>query len=420
MSGLTRLAWILAVTLWPAMSLQADEAAPRQLTLDQAIAEARARSPIVTARRASLEEAEARSVTAETYPHDPELQVRGADREGDGSSSTDWSVKLSQPIEIGGQRRRRMESASADVAAADAALRREERLLAARVTAVFVESLRTRELLEIERANAELVQSLAEVARRRFEAGDVPEIEVNLAQAQLGRARRNLRLAQAAYAVARATLAEVVGLDPVLVPEPVGELELPGRAVAPVSELVDGAIRHRADLEALRNTIEAARARVELARREVVPDLRVEAFYGREEGTDRLIGGSIGIRIPIFNRNQGAIAEAQAAERSASADREAAALQVRREVVEARVRYEAALDASFTLQESVLGTLTENLSLLERSFEAGKAGWADVLVFRGEFIDSRRDHVESLAEAWFAAVELDLAAGRTPPGPASR
>jgi len=413
MKGVTRLARVGVVALWPALVMHAEEATIRQLSLDQAIVEALDRSPTARARRAAVEEAEARLVTAETYPHDPELQVRGADREGDAVSSTDWNVQLTQPIEIGGQRSRRMESASTEVAVADAGLRREERLLQARVTAVFVESLRARELLDVERANADLVQSLSEVARRRFEAGDVPEIEVNLALAQLGRAQRSLRLAQAAYDVARATLAEVVGLDPVLALEPVGELELPRRAPAPVSELVHGAIRHRADLEALRNTIEAARARVELARSDAVPDLRVKAFYGREEGTDRLIGGSIGIRIPIFNRNQGAIAEARAAEHRASADRDAAELRIRREVVEARARYEAALDASELLRESVLGTLEENLSLLERSFEAGKVGWTDVLVFRREFIDSRRDYVESLADAWYTAVELDLAAGRS-------
>ncbi|NIM64049.1 MAG: TolC family protein, partial [Acidobacteria bacterium] len=81
----------------------------------------------------------------------------------------------------------------------------------------------------------------------------------------------------------------------------------------------DGALQHRADLEAFRGTIESARARIEIARREVVPDLVVEAFYGREEGTDRLLGGGLGIRIPLFNRNQGAIAEARAAERRALA-----------------------------------------------------------------------------------------------------
>jgi cobalt-zinc-cadmium efflux system outer membrane protein len=413
MSGLARFAVVLLMALSLAGSPRAQETGPLRLSLDQAIEQALARNPVLAAGRASLEAAEARQVAAETYPHDPTLRVEGADRDGEGDSSTDWAVKLTQPIEIGGQRRRRVSHASAAFDAAGAELRREERLLAARVSAVFVEGLRARELLDVERANAELVQSLADVAQRRFEAGDVPQIEVNLAQVQVGRAQRSLRLARAAYEIACAALAEVVGHDPVRAPEPAGELKLPPRTVAPALDLVEGAVRQRADLEALRGTIEAARARIELARREVVPHLALEAFYAEEEN-DRLLGGGIGIRIPLFNRNRGAIAEARAAERRAVADRESAELRVRREVVEARARYEAALDASATLQDSVLGTLEENLSLLQRSFEAGKTGWTEVLVFRREFIDSRRAYIESLADAWLAGVELDLAAGRAP------
>jgi cobalt-zinc-cadmium efflux system outer membrane protein len=414
MSRIVKFGWVIAIALSLASSPLANEAQSQQLSLDQALREAFARSPTLAARRASLQEAEARLVTAETYPHDPALNVEGANREGGGDSSTDWAVKLTQSIEMGGKRRQRAARASAELDTAGASLRREERLLAARVSVIFVEALRARDLLRVEQANAELVQSLADVARKRFEAGSVPQIEVNLAEIQVGRAQRSLRLASAAYEVACAALAEVVGLDPVQSPEPVGELELPQRTLLSLSELVDGALRNRADLEALRSTIETARARIELARREVVPDLAVEAFYEREEGTDRLLGGGVGIRIPLFNRNRGAIAEARAAERRAIADTEAAALRIRREVVEARARYEGALEVSATLEEHVLGTLEENLLLVQLSFEAGKAGWTDVLVFRREFIDNQRAYIESLADARLAGIELDVAAGRSP------
>jgi cobalt-zinc-cadmium efflux system outer membrane protein len=411
MNRITQLSCIIAVTLLSASDGLADEPPGRQLTLDRALQEASARSPILAAQRALVEQTEARVVTAETYPHDPTLSLEGANREGGSDSSTDWAVKVTQPIEIGGQRRRRVARASVDLDSASASFRREERLLAAKVSAIFVEALRARELLEVEQANTELARSLAEVARKRFEAGSVPQMEVNLAQVQVGRAERDMWLAQGAYVVARAALAEIVGLDPEQPPEPMGELDLPPRPPATLSELVDGALRHRADLEAFRTTIEAARARIDLARREVVPDLAVGAFYGREEGTDRLLGGEIGVRIPLFNRNRGPIAEARAAERQAVAETEAAKLRVRREVAAARARYDASSEASSHLQQQVLGTLEENLLLLQLSFEAGKTGWTEVLVFRREFVDIQRDYIDTLADARLAGIALDLAAG---------
>jgi cobalt-zinc-cadmium efflux system outer membrane protein len=151
-----------------------------------------------------------------------------------------------------------------------------------------------------------------------------------------------------------------------------------------------------------------------VARRENTPNLALEAFYGREDGTDRLVGGEIGIRIPLFNRNQGRIAEARAAERRAVADTAASTLQVRKEVVAARARYQASTEAARELEQQVLGTFDENLLLLQRSFESGKTSWTEVLVFRSEFVDIQREYIETLTDARLAGIELDLTSGVTP------
>jgi len=387
---------------------------PERLTLQKAIDGAFARSPLLRARRAEVEQAEGRLRTAKIYPFNPEFTVGAASREGLAETNTDREVKLAQEIEIGGQRRRRTSEAGSEVDSFRARLLREERLLAARVRAAFVEALRVRELVEVERASAEVARSLADVARKRFDSGAVAQMEVNLAQVQVGRAERDLRLAEGAYEVARTALAEVVGLDPAQPPEPDGELDLPQRQLPLLDELLAMAREHRADLQSFRSASEAARARIELARRQRVPNLELEAFYGREDGTDRLLGGEFKIRIPIFNRNQGRIAEAAAGHRQALAETEATEIHVRQEVAASLARYRATRAASVNLQHQVLGTLEENLRLLQRSFEAGKTGWTDVLVFRREFVDVQRDYIETLTDARLAGIELDLASGVAP------
>ena len=86
-------------------------------------------------------------------------------------------------------------------------------------------------------------------------------------------------------------------------------------------------------------------------------------------------------------------------------------MQGRQEVASARSRYQA---ATLSVQgfKQVIGNLGENLDLLQRSLEAGKIGWAEVLLFRREFTDAQRDYVETLADARFAGIELELASGR--------
>ena len=67
-------------------------------------------------------------------------------------------------------------------------------------------------------------------------------------------------------------------------------------------------------------------------------------------------------------------------------------------------------------RDQVLGTLEENVDLLQRSFAAGRIGATEVVTLRREFVASRREYVETLADAWLARVDLDLAIGRfTPP-----
>lgn len=405
--------WVVLVMLVVSADAASD-LPPQGLTFEQALQEASSRSPVLRARRALVEQAQGRLITARTYSHDPEFFLEGARRDGAGESSTDRGMSVAQVIEIGGQRRQRVAQASAELDAGRARLLGEERLLAAQVGAAFVEAIRLRELVEVEEANTELARSLFDIARKRFEAGSVPEMDVNLAQVQVGRAEGDLRLARGGYDVARAVLAEIVGLDPAQSLEPVGELDLPPRSPASLSELVDGALQRRPELQAFRATIDATRARIELARREVRPDLAVEAFR-REEGTDRLVGGAVGIRIPLFNRNRGPVTEARAAERQALADHEATVLQVRREVVVARARYDASSEAASNLRQQVLGRLQENLRLLQLSFESGKTGWTEVLVFRRELVDIQRDYINTLTEARLAGIELDLAAGVSVP-----
>jgi cobalt-zinc-cadmium efflux system outer membrane protein len=391
----------------------AAEPSPRRLTAPQAIREALAGSPVLRARRAEVEQAEGRLLTAKTYPYNPELTLE-ATRRTHVDSTMDHGVRLGQEIEIGGQGGQRAAAATADLDTARARLLHEERLLAARVETAFVGALRARELLEVEQANVELVRSIAEVARKRLDAGAVAQMEVNLAQVQVGRAERDLRLAEGAYDIARALLAEVVGLDPAQPPEVDGEIDAPAQPLPSPIALLESAREQRADLQSLRMATEAAHARIERARRDAIPNIEIDAFYGREEQTDRLLGGELRVRIPVFNRNQGTIAESRAALRQTVAETEATEIQIRQEVAASLARSRAARAATDDLEQQVIGTLEDNLRLLQRSFESGKTGWTEVLVFRREFVDVQRIYIETLADARLADIELKLASGATP------
>ncbi|HHN75572.1 MAG TPA: TolC family protein [Acidobacteria bacterium] len=383
----------------------------RSLTESQAVRIAIDNNPSLRARRAEVDAVAAQLQTAKTYPYNPEIALSQGRRKGGGARSTDRGVELSQQISIGGKRRLEIRSAEARLADAKSRLRREERLLAAAARAAFVEALRARELLAVERANVDLARNLAEVARRRMEAGEATQIEMNLALAQVGRDELSLSMAEGAYTAARAVLAETIGLPSEDLPQAAGKLTIPEATLPSLSTLLAAAADNRADLAAFDDRIRAAEATRKLRRRELVPDLRVSATWDREEGTDRILGAGLALSIPIFNRNRGRIAEADASHRQTLAEKSATEARVQREVTAAHALFAAATAATRNLEQRVLGTLSQNLDLLQRSLQAGKIGWTEVIVFRREFTFAQRDYVETVAQARLAKIRLDLASG---------
>ena len=388
----------------------ADSPPGRRATLAEALQLAAELSPAIAAARAAVAEAEAGLLEARVYPHNPEVSVGWARREGEGDSSRDTGLELSQQIEIAGQRGRRGAAATAEVEAARAGLAHERRLLAARVTSVFAEAARARGHLDVEASDIDLARRLQEIARRRFDAGRATELDLNFASAELGRARRRQLLAGAAFVEASAMLAEAIGLDPATPVEPVGEplLEM---EPPPLERLLELGIQNGADLEALRQQRGAAQKRIALARSEAIPDVLVGVFREREAQAETITGVGISLALPLFNRNQGAIAGSRAVVERVTQDLRLRELELAREIVAARARYEAAAASAREFETAVLGKLRDNLDLLERSFEAGKLGLTEVVVIRRELLDAQREHVEAKAEAWQARVALDLASG---------
>jgi cobalt-zinc-cadmium efflux system outer membrane protein len=409
---------ISAVGLWlllvlTAAHLTAQEPAA-QLTLEQALQAAFERSPELRARRAELEEARGRLLTARTYPWNPEVSIGSAARDGLEGSSTDRGIEVSQEVEIGGQRSRRSTVAQASLTGAEARFRHEERQLAGRAAVAFADAVRARELLRIEETDAALAGDLLQLEQKRLEAGAATQIELNLARAAAGRSNRRVELARGAYLEARSVLAEIIGLEPAAPPEPAGDLAAGSIPLPPLGELVRTAQENRADLAALRKFEEASRAQVALEKSLAIPNLVVRAFQNREGSTDDIAGGGVALGVPLFNRNRGAIAEARAAADRAAAETAVGRLLVEREVATAFAAYQAASAASEGLRAQVIGNLAENLSLLQRSFEEGKISRGDLFLFRRELVDSQRDYLDATAQAIQARVRLNLAAGRLP------
>ena len=387
------------------------QAAP-EWTLSEALETAFENSPVLRGKQAERQEVASRVVGARTYPYNPEVSLELADRSSPGGSTTDRGLSISQELELAGQRSKRIAVADQSLAAAEAILLHQRRLLAFQVESAFAEAVMARELLGVATTDAELAREVLAFSERRLERGAATQIEVNLAQASAGRAERSLRRAQASYASARSRLAELAGAEPQTPPEPVGDLLIPEAEPLLLEDLLALAFECRGDLLAAGQREQAAEAMIRLALAEGKPNLVVGGFYQREEASDDIVGATLSLSLPFFNRNQGRIAESRARRERLRHERAALRLTVEQEVVAAFNSLQAARAAAEHLRNQVLGTLDENVELLQLSFEAGRIGATEVVTLRREFVASRREYIEALADAWLARIELDLAVGR--------
>jgi outer membrane protein TolC len=220
---------------------------------------------------------------------------------------------------------------------------------------------------------------------KRLAAGAVARPEVDTARAASVQAELELGAARNSAATLRATLAAAVGL----VSLPDIDMTLPEAPASPLpGDIENAGLLHRADIRGSLLRYAAAEAALQLEIARQTPDIQIAPGYAFDEGHHKITFGPA-FDIPLLNRNQGAIAEAEA--RRAEAEAEFNALQARAiaEMSGALARYTAArrdLDAA----RDRLGSLQQTREAATR--RAVQAGEADRLALASA-------HIESVAAA---------------------
>jgi outer membrane protein, heavy metal efflux system len=265
----------------------------QQLTLADALERAR-QSPSVIAARMRVEEARGRVAGASLpFSTNPTVEVEGGRRSGE-TSSTDYGVEVGQELDLPQRRRARLDAARAGVTQEEQRARDVEREVLADVATVFLRAVEARERAEAAASGKRLVGEALRIAERRYAAGDVAQLDVNLARTAVARAGAELRTANATLTGHVTRLQVLLGTsEPVT---PAGYLR--DALTLATQDLVTRAA-DRPDLRVLDAEIAEAEAEQRLARTLRWPDVGVRATYAKEEG-DRIILGGVGVTLPVF------------------------------------------------------------------------------------------------------------------------
>jgi cobalt-zinc-cadmium efflux system outer membrane protein len=335
------------------------------------------------------------------------------------------TIGFSLPLELNGQRQRRIDLARAELVAAEAAIADRERRLAAEARAAYAEAMAAVRELEITEGLNNLDTQTARIVEARVNEGESAPIELNLLHVEADRlsSRRALIEGRLQSAILRLkTLAGASHDEPFRLGEDLA-VQLLSRLPASVDEALDIALRSRPDLRLARLIERVAEAGFGLARAQGRPDVTAFTRYSRSRSVfddtpvgairdkDNTLSFGVSVSIPLFNRNQWAKQEAAAAIAQAAHRREFAEQVVRAEVAGAFARHEAARSAVAIFERGVLARSTQNLKSIRGAYELGAFRMTELLAEQRRLMDSQREYTEALTERYKAAADLLSAMG---------
>lgn len=394
----TALALACAVSTSPARA-----SAQTVLTFTDVLAKARERAPQIVSARLGLAEARGRVVGASARPLNPEVEFAAGPRRGD-SRSTDLDVGLSQRFEPSGLRAARKAGAEARLAEATANADETTRSVLRDAARAYYQAVYAGERIRLAMTAETLASAVFDAADRRYRAGDIPILDVNLARAALARARAERRAGEAEQTTALGDLKVLLQLEgPVAVQGSLSLIESPdAAALARTAEA-------RPELRALEAAVREAEAEVATGRSLAKPELGLAARYAQEEGSHIVLGG-VTVTLPVFAKGQEQLAVGSARASRLRAELDAAQRRIRLELETALTAYVSRIAAVRLLETEALPSVEENDALTARSFDVGQIGLPDLLLIRRELLETRAQYLTSLLEAALARVEIDAAA----------
>jgi cobalt-zinc-cadmium efflux system outer membrane protein len=322
------------------------------------------------------------------------------------------SLFFDQQFEIGSRRQRRIDLAREQGILTDTDIAAKAREIRRSVREAFYALAQARGVTMLQADVLKLAERLLEIANARFEAGDIPQLEVSQAELEVARAQVDLQVSQGEENVALSQL-NVLLNEPATTPwELAGPLDsLPPRLSLP--DLIERAGGSNAALERLVQQRKVEEGHRSLLEAERTPHLGLQLGVDFNAPHDYRAGprGQISMELPLFMRNQREITQSLAAEHVVELETVAARRAVAGLVESAYFELDARQLQVELYRQKLLPASRRLASLIEESYRAGKA---NILTLLGAERDARqvqRDYLNSLFAAQTAFARLEETVG---------
>src|SRR5690625_44473 len=384
-----------------AMATAHAAAAPKPLSLNEALAHTLERHPELAQFPYRRRAAEARELQAGLIPN-PELAVEVENVGGSGSfagtDSAEASLVLSQLIELGGKRGRREEVARYRTDLVDSEYRQVRWQVLAETVRRFLGVAEAQQNIQLAELSLELARESRETIRQRVQAGTTSDASLQRSAIAVTRAELAVDSARQQLASARVALAAQWGES-----EPDFE-----QVRADLYQLValpefNQVRRHLEDAPELSRYITERRLReaeLQLARARGRQDLRVGVGVKQlQETGDHAFTLSLSMPLGVSDRNQGEI-------RARRAEYEQLALEEKATRVQLMARIQRLYQELEVFRATALRLRGEALPSARAALDSIHRGYREGLYTYLELVDARRDRLAIERDALKAAVNF--------------
>ena len=407
MSFLCRTIWMCAfLTIFSSGAACAQTAEPT-LMLDETLELAKNRNPEIVAAQKKWEEEKAKIRAVKTWP-DPQLGI-----EFWGSSETWYDV--SQTVPFPGKL-----SLRADAQAHEASLQMElyqakGKEILQRVKTAYYGYFLARRQKEIFEGSVDLLKHFSIIAEHKYSLNQASQVDVLKAQVEYSKALNMLVTLGQEIEVAHAEFNALLNQPP---DAPLGkptEPSLPSFELT-YPELEKMALENRPELRAARHHVDHLQAELSATRADFLPDTTVQysrrTFSGEANQRDDNIL-MVKFNVPLWFWRQGSLVKAaREAKAGAQAELQSTENMTRSDLKSMLVKAQTARRMVELYRTSVIPQAETSLRAASAGYEAGTAGFMDLVDSQRSWLEFQMEYSQYLAEYWTYLAALERVVGK--------
>ena len=390
--------------------LLAETAGRPPLTLAALLAMAQSHNPTLRAAQAAIRRS-AGQATQAALPPNPVIGYQGDQIRGGSYNGGEQGGFIQQTIPLGGKLGLRRDVYRQQQHVEELSLATQQSRVEADIESGFYAALTMQQEIETRQHLNAIAADAAETARQLANVGQADAPDVLQSEVEQEQAVLDAITAQRHYVAAFHQLTAVAGQPDLPLTRLAGSLDATPAALPTLDALIERSPAiQRAD-----QAVRAAQAGLRSARRDVVPDLTLKAG---EQWSGELVRenpnisagpqsfASASVDLPLWNRNQGNIASAQAALEKAEAEAQRARLALRQSAAPLIEQYTIAQTQSSRYRTELLPRAQRAYQLYRDRYQQMAAAYPQVLVSQRTLFQLQLAYIQSLGQLWQAAIAL--------------